>query len=128
VIESRTKTITVASLEFGSSWSFTESETLGDAISYLVNIYSKIPAGYRDKARLTFFTQGGDDWGPETTVEIYYQRPETEEEVASRLAALAKEKVDREASARRGDIEQLRRLLCKYAPHLVDAAMKSNQS
>ncbi len=128
MIESRTKTITVESLNFGTSWAFTESETLGDAISFLVNIYSKIPAEHRDKARLTFYSQGGSDWGPETTVEIFYKRPETDDEVSARLAALAKAEASREESARQGEVEQLRRLLCKYAPHLVDAAMKSNQS
>lgn len=128
MIESRTKTITVESLRFGISGAFTESETLGDAIKYLVEIYNKIPADHRNNARITFDSIGGDDWGPDTTVEIFYQRPETEEEIASRLECLAKEKVAREADARRGEVEQLRRLLCKYAPHLVGAVSPINKT
>jgi hypothetical protein len=80
-----------------------------DVISWLQGILEKIPEPFRREARIDIDAE--DEWGSvRGVVEIYYLRPETDQEMFDRLKKLRQEDVDREHRER----QELAALKAKY--------------
>ena len=79
--------------------------TLSEFIAILCAHRESVPEKWRESAGVEF--GGGDDFA---WIEIYYDRPETDEQMAKRMAGY----VDRTREARERDLRQLAALKAKY--------------
>ena len=88
-----------------------EADRLVRVIAYLTDVLNAIPAEYRDTARLEIDSVGGYGGEHHAEVAVYYERPETDEELAERKAEAKASKAAEEERERR----TLAALQAKYA-------------
>lgn len=98
-----TVTVTVASQErydegpFSFGASYTDG-SLSEVIDSLIAIRDSIPAEYRSAARCEIDSESGYEGSHYASIEVTYERPETDEEVTRRLhQESVKAKIDRAA-------------------------------
>lgn len=87
-----------------------DDDTIADVIGYLSDLLAEIPAKYRDRAFVSFDSEGGYEGSHSAEFGVYYYRPETDEEMEARLNSVKRQEERQRAS----ELEQLNRLKKKY--------------
>lgn len=97
--------------QYDGSWPSPEYESkLVDVIAWFETILETIPEEYRDVARCRIDSASGYEGSHYGHIEIEYYRPETDAEMARRIAAEKAAAAEREAQ----DLATLRALKAKY--------------
>ena len=85
---------------FGRYWDGNVPEGVGDFIDWLTALREGVPAEYR--ASMKFEIDTATEWDSTyATIEVSYERPETDEEMAGRIQAAARRQRERLDRARR---------------------------
>lgn len=77
-----------------------DDDSLLGAIEYLEGILEQVPAEHRDDCRMRISSVMGYESCHNATIEIYYDRPETENETAQRLKQEIADRARQEAQER----------------------------
>lgn len=85
---------------------------LPGAIAWIQTKLSEIPEVFRVNSVFSFGTEGDPEGGSWPTINIWYARPFTEQE----LADLARDEKEKESAKTAEELKELTRLLAKYKP------------